>query len=86
MSYLVDVNISSEGDFGNDQTDVDRDHLKSFDFGLSGGLEYQWGTVGIGARYNYGFTELADSEASEFVIGESQNSVGQLYISFKVSE
>lgn len=86
LSYLVDVNITSEGDFGNDESDVDRDHLKSFDFGLSGGLEYNFGWVGVGARYNYGFTEIADSDVADFLIEDSQNSVGQLYISFKISE
>ncbi|WP_422360333.1 porin family protein [Reichenbachiella sp.] len=86
ISYLLDVSITSEGDFGSDHTDVDRDHLNSFDFGLVGGLEYDLGMIGVGARYNYGITNIEDSDAAEFLIGKSQNSVGQLYLSFKFSE
>ncbi|UXX80837.1 PorT family protein [Reichenbachiella carrageenanivorans] len=86
VSYLVDTKIETKGDFGSDQVDVDRDHLKSFDYGLSGGLALDFGAAAVGARYNYGLTKLADSDGAELVIGDSQNAVGQIYISYQLSK
>lgn len=86
VSYLVDTQINTEGDFGSDQVEVDRDHLKSFDYGLSGGLAFDFGAAAVGARYNYGLSKLADSDGAELVIGDSQNSVGQIYISYQLSK
>lgn len=84
-SYLLDANISHDGDLGSGVDDIDKDHLKSFDVGLSGGFGLNFGSVQVGARYNYGLTKLADSDAAELLIGDSKNSVAQLYLALDLN-
>ena len=80
VSYLLDANISHDGDLGSGVNDIDRDHLKKFDYGLSGGFGLNFGSLQVGARYNYGLAELADSNAADLLIGDSKNSVAQVYL------
>ena len=80
--YLLNANISYEGDLVNDVDEIDRDHLNSFDYGLSGGVGFNFGPVQVGARYNYGLAKIADSDEAETLIGDSKNSNAQVYISF----
>jgi hypothetical protein len=85
VSYLLAANISHDGDLGSGTDDVDRDHLKSFDYGLSGGFGLNFGSVQVGARYNYGLAKLEDSDAAELLIGDSKNSVAQLYVALSLN-
>ncbi len=84
-SYLLHANISYSGDFANGDDEIDKDNLKSFDCGLVGGIGFNFGAVQVGARYNYGLVKIADSDAARSVIGDSKNSVAQLYISFDLA-
>jgi hypothetical protein len=81
-SYLVGANISYDGDLANGEDEIDRDNLKSFDYGLVGGVGVNFGAMQIGARYNYGLVKLADSDAAKTLIGDSKNSCAQLYVAF----
>jgi len=83
-SYLLNANISYEGDLATGTDEVDKDNLKSYDYGLAGGLGFNFGNVQVGARYNYGLVKLADSDAAEALIGDSKNSYGQLYVAFNL--
>jgi hypothetical protein len=85
VGYLLGANISHEGDLGNGTDDIDRDNLKPFDYGLSGGFGLNFGSLQVGARYNYGLAKLADSDAAELLIGDAKNSVGQIYLAFNVN-
>jgi len=84
-SYLLNANISYSGDIINGDDEIDRDHLKSFDYGLVGGFGLNFGAAQVGARYNYGLAKIADSDAAELVLGDSKNSVAQLYISLNLN-
>ena len=44
-----------------------------------------FGAAQVGARYNYGLAKIADSDAAELVLGDSKNSVAQLYISLNLN-
>jgi hypothetical protein len=81
-SYLLNANIEYDGDLVDDVDEIDKDNLKSYDLGLLGGVGINFGAVQIGARYNYGLVELADSDAAEFMLGDSKNSCAQLFIAF----
>jgi hypothetical protein len=81
-SYLVGANISYDGDFANGEDEIDRDHLKQYDLGLAGGVGVNFGAIQVGARYNYGLVELADSDAARTLIGDSKNSCAQLFVAF----
>ena len=84
-SYLLNANISYSGDIINGDDEIDRDHLKSFDYGLVGGFGLNFGAAQVGARYNYGLAKIADSDAAELVLGDSKNSVAQLYLSLNLN-
>jgi hypothetical protein len=85
ISYLLGANISHDGDLGSGADDIDRDHLNSFDYGLSGGFGLNFGAIQVGARYNYGLAKLEDSEAAELLIGNAKNSVAQLYVALNLN-
>lgn len=85
LSYLLSANIDYSGNFGNGTDRIDRDQLKTFDYGLSGGLGLNFGPMQVGARYNYGLVEIADSNSSRNILGNSKNSVAQLYIALNLN-
>ncbi|WP_421977378.1 porin family protein [Roseivirga seohaensis] len=80
VSYLISANVTTEGDFGNSFSEIDRDQLNAFDFGLSGGLGLNFGNTELGARYNMGLSEIADSDNARTILGDAKNSVIQFYI------
>lgn len=82
VSYLLGSNISYSGDLGNGSDEIDRDHLRPFDFGLAAGFGMNFGPMQVGARYNLGLTEIADSDIARQLLGNSKNSVAQLYLAF----
>ena len=85
IGYLLGANISHDGDLGSGMDDIDKDNLKSFDYGLSGGFGLNFGNLQVGARYNYGLAELADSDAAELLIGDAKNSVAQIYLALNLN-
>jgi len=84
-SYLLSANIDYKGNIGNGTEKIDRDQLKSFDYGLSGGFGLNFGAVQVGARYNYGLVKIADSNAARSLLGNSKNSVAQLYLALNLN-
>ena len=85
-SYLLNANISYSGDLANGTDEIDKDNLKSYDYGLVGGVGFNFGAVQVGARYNYGLVKIADSDAARRAIGDSKNSFAQLYVSFNLAQ
>jgi Outer membrane protein beta-barrel domain len=85
VGYLLGANMSHDGDLGSGVDDIDKDNLKSFDYGLSGGFGLNFGNLQIGARYNYGLAELADSDAAELLIGDAKNSLAQIYLALNLN-
>ena len=86
VGYLLGASISHDGDLGSGVDEIDKDHLKSFDYGLSGGFGLNFGSLQVGARYNYGLAELADSDAAELLINDAKNSVAQIYLSLNLNK
>lgn len=80
VSFLVNSNISTEGDFGSSDGELDRDHFNTLDYGMALGAGVNIGDIQIGARYNQGFNEVADSDDARAFLGDARNVVGQLYI------
>lgn len=83
-AYLLNANISYEGDLGNGVEDLDRDHFNSADYGLAAGFGLNFGELQIGTRYNYGLQRIANSDTAEDILGDSKNSVGQIYLSINL--
>jgi hypothetical protein len=85
-SYLLNANISYKGDLANGSDEIDKDQLKSYDYGLAGGIGFNFGAVQIGGRYNYGLVKIADTDGARAVIGDSKNSNAQLFIAFNLTK
>jgi hypothetical protein len=86
VGYLLNSNISYSGDLSNGSQKVDRDHLKPFDFGVAGGFGLNFGPMQVGARYNLGLTQIADSDVARTLIGDAKNSCAQLYVAFNFNQ
>jgi hypothetical protein len=85
-SYLLSANIQYDGNVNNGTDQLDKDHFKSYDYGLTGGFGLNFGAVQVGARYNYGLVTLAKSSAARDMIGNSKNSVAQLYLALNLNQ
>jgi hypothetical protein len=85
-SYLLGANFDYDGNVNNGVDELDRDHFKSYDYGLSGGFGLNFNAVQIGARYNYGLVAIADSNTARTYIGNSKNSVAQLYLALNLNQ
>jgi hypothetical protein len=83
LGFMLNSNVEYSGTIqGEDE--LDRDHFKTLDYGLAGGIAFNFGTVQAGARYHMGLQKLADSTESDFLLGESKHAYGQLYIALKL--
>jgi len=83
--YLLGANISYDGELADGTDEIDKDNLKSWDYGLVGGVGVNFGAMQVGARYNYGLVKLANSDAADFLLGDSKNSCAQLYIAINLN-
>ncbi|SHK11846.1 Outer membrane protein beta-barrel domain-containing protein [Reichenbachiella agariperforans] len=86
MSYMLGANIKTEGDLGEDEDELNRKDLQTFDYGISGGLAFNFDDFGVGARYNWGRARVAKRDAAEFLLGDAKNSVGQIYLRYRLSK
>jgi Outer membrane protein beta-barrel domain len=83
-AYLLNADVSYSGVI-NGVDKINSDNLKSFDYGLSGGVGVNFGSVQVGARYNYGLAEIANSDLSSAILGSAKNSCAQLYVALNIS-
>ena len=83
-SYLLSANVSYSGDAINGDEEIDKDDLKSYDYGLAGGFGLNFGPLQAGVRYNYGLVKIADNDQSRLYLGDSKNSVAQIYLSLNL--
>jgi len=82
FGVLLNSNVKYSG-FIDGESKIDRDHLSSFDYGLTGGAGFNFGNLQAGIRYNLGLHKLADSDRARVLLGDSKNSYGQLYLAIK---
>jgi len=85
-SYLLNANISYNGDIANGADEIDKDNLSSYDAGLSGGLGFNFKAVQVGVRYNYGFVQIADSDLARAAIGNAKNSCAQVFLAINLGK
>jgi hypothetical protein len=86
LSYLVQAKVESDAevlgffDISNDE-ELDRDHFNPFDYGLTGGINFNFRPLLIGVSYSLGLHAIAkDDKAAEAMIGNGKNSVLQLHL------
>lgn len=81
--YLVNASSKSKADNGSSsEVLLNKDNYKSFDYGLSAGLNFYIGKLMIGTRYNHGLQQIANTDAARTFLGDSKNSVGQVNLGF----
>jgi Outer membrane protein beta-barrel domain len=83
-SYLLSASILYDPNLGSGIDKINKDDLKSYDYGLSDGLGINSGNFQIGARYNFGLISLAESDAVKLLLGNAKISCVQLYASFNM--
>lgn len=84
-AYLVGANIDTDGDLGDGFVELDRDNFEKWDYGLVGGIGFNLGDFQLGARYNYGLNEIAKSRGAEALLGDTKNSVAQIYLALNLA-
>ena len=86
-AYLVGANIDTDGDIDDSFYELDRDNFDNWDYGLVGGIGFNFNNLQIGARYNYGLNEIARSEGAKRLLGSNtKNSVGQIYLAINLAQ
>ncbi len=87
--FLINSSVDMEGefDFGDgtfeSSESLDRDNFKSLDYGLAAGVAFNFSALQIGARYNLGLQEIADSDAARVFLGDAKNSYIQVFAALR---
>lgn len=84
-AYLLNSNISSNGDLGSGLANVNRDAFNKFDYGVAGGLNLFLGKALVGLRYGQGLQKIANSTASQALLGNARNGVGMISIGYSIN-
>lgn len=86
-SYLVSAQVkNNDGDPNNEFDTKDRKNFDNWDYGLVGGIGFNLGKgAQLGARYNYGLNEIANTRAAKVFLGNSKNQTAQLYLAFNLN-
>ena len=88
VGYLLSAGFENDGSIAgidvNSEDEIDRDNFNPWEFGLTGGLGFDFDPLVIGFSYNMGLSQVAkDDEPSELMLGEAKNSVIQVYAGIK---
>jgi hypothetical protein len=79
---LLNSNVTFDGTFEG-VTELDRDHFRNIDAGLVAGLTINLVNLKLGARYNLGLRDIADSDAARLLLGESKNQYLQVFLALQ---
>lgn len=88
-AYLIDgkaTNESNNSSF-NFEENINNDDLNKWDYGLSGGIGFDFASTSLGIRYNYGLQTIGKERnfgGSTYTFPDSKNSALSLYIGFKL--
>ncbi|GAB2567101.1 porin family protein [Spirosoma areae] len=85
VSYLLNSNVNSNGDFGSGSSAVNRENFNKIDYGIAGGLNLYFGKAFIGARYEQGLKQIANGGAARTVLGNAKNGVGLLSVGLSLN-
>jgi hypothetical protein len=83
VSFLTSANVKDLNSDGSENkvTDLKADNFNRFDYGLAGGIGFDFQNFTLGARYNYGLHEVGKSGSlSGDLTKDSKNSAVSLYI------
>jgi hypothetical protein len=84
-AYLTNADIKDVNSNGTIQgiTDLNANDFNRWDFGLAGGAAFDIENFTIGARYNYGLTDIGKSgNATNTFLGNAKNNGLTIYLGF----
>ena len=84
-AYLTNANVKDVNNNGTIQsiTDLNANDFNRWDFGLAGGLGFDIENFTIGARYNYGLTDIGKSgNLTSTALGNAKNNGLAIYVGF----
>lgn len=84
LGILTQASLSTDGDLGEGQEPLDKDHFQSLDYGLAAGIALNFEALQIGARYHYGLREIAQTEDAELFMGDASHSYFQIYAALRL--
>lgn len=90
VAYLIDAQVTNETDGGtfNFEENFDNDDFNKLDYGLSAGLGFDFQSIGIGARYNYGLETVGKERSyggSTYTFPDGKNSNISVYVALKLN-
>ena len=90
LAYLIDGKVSNETDGGafNFEDNLDNKDFNKFDYGLSAGLGFDFNSIGIGARYNYGLSTVGKERSfagTNYTFPDGKNSNISVYVALKLN-
>lgn len=82
VAYLFNANVKNlKEDLSTGSVlELDRKDFNALDYGLAGGLALDIKGFQLGARYNYGLSEIGKSDIAGQVTKNAKNSVAQVFI------
>lgn len=90
IAYLLDAKVvnKSDGATYNFEDNLNNDNFNKIDVGLSAGIGLDFDIIGIGARYNYGLTNVGkerNSGGTTYTLPDGKNSNLSLYMTLKIN-
>lgn len=86
MGFLMKSSVETDAEIldyanVNDEEEIDNEYFNNMDYGLSGGVEFLFNPVFLGARYSLGLQQVADpDEAINEILGNAHNNTFQVYL------
>ena len=89
LAYLVNAQVTNENDNGSldFENTLDNEDFNKFDYGVSGGIGFDFDSFSIGARYNYGLQTVGKEQSIggfTYTVPNGKNSNLSLYASIKL--
>jgi hypothetical protein len=90
FAYLIDAQVTNETSGGtfNFEDNLNNDDFNKFDVGLSAGLGFDFESIGIGARYNYGLSTVGKERSfggTNYSFPDGKNSNISVYLALKLN-
>ncbi|MDN3667422.1 porin family protein [Algibacter miyuki] len=89
FAYLIDAQTTNETEGGtfDFEDNFDNDDFNKFDAGVAVGFGFDFESIGIGARYNYGLTTVGKERsfgATDYTFPDGKNSNISVYVALKL--
>ncbi|WP_308992356.1 porin family protein [Mariniflexile litorale] len=90
IAYLIDAQITNETEDGtfDFEDNFDNDDFNKIDAGISAGIGFDFESIGIGARYNYGLTTVGKERTvgtGTYTFPDGKNSNISVYVALKLN-